>query len=360
MLFPAILAPESAPHHLRLLGTIVPTYALLAIGLHSSLSFVTRQLSPLTSHLSPLISHLLPLTFYFLLITYHSSLITHHYFTLWPQSTDFTLPIDLYAVRLAKDIAHAPPGITYIIPMDIRAATEARHYTIDYLLNTSYSHPPNLAAASNAPYMYLPVDEHNAEIGLTHATNQLRVIHWTADKHQAADEKELLIYLLTTQATLLKHEAFPVYDVDTWQRNSETTAFKLPIINQPIAANFDNLLRIDAAYIATQTIPGAWLPVAITVAPLNHMDADYKASLRLIAPNGTRVAQKDRTLRHNFHQGTSLWPPETVNEYYLLPLPPNLPPAQYTVTIVLYHPDTQTPLIANGLAELPLGQIDLK
>jgi len=359
MLFPAILAPEGAPHHLRLLGTIVPTYALLAIGLHSSVSFVNRQLPIITTHYSPLTSHLSPLIFYFSFLISHFLFLISHFFILWPHSTDFTLPVDLYAMRLVEDIAHAPAEVTYIIPMDIRADIEARHYTIDYLLDTPYSHPPNLAVATNAPYMYLPVDEHNAEICLSHANHTMRVIRWTADKHQAADEKELLTYLLTTQATLLKHESFPVYDVDTWQRNPETTAFKLPAINQPMAANFDNLLRIDAAYIATQTIHGAWLPVAITLAPLSHMDVDYKVSFRLIAPNGKRVAQKDRTLRHNFHQGTSLWPPETVNEYYLLPLPPHLAPAQYTVVIVLYHPDSQAPLVANGLVEVPLGQFNL-
>jgi hypothetical protein len=90
------------------------------------------------------------------------------------------------------------------------------------------------------------------------------------------------------------------------------------------------------------------------------MDADYKASLRLTGPTGERVAQKDRILLHNFHQGTSLWPPETVNEYYLLPVPPETPPGQYGVSVVIYHPDTQTPLVADSRAEVLLGEVQVK
>ena len=87
------------------------------------------------------------------------------------------------------------------------------------------------------------------------------------------------------------------------------------------------------------------------------METNYKVSLRLIGPGGERVAQKDRTLRHNFHQGTSLWPPETVNEYYLLPVPPDAPAGNYTVAVVIYHPDTQAHLVAAGSVEIPLGQV---
>ena len=29
----------------------------------------------------------------------------------------------------------------------------------------------------------------------------------------------------------------------------------------------------------------------------------------------------------------------------------------YTVTVVIYHPDTQAPLVAGGLVEIPLGQV---
>ncbi|MCB9101601.1 MAG: glycosyltransferase family 39 protein [Anaerolineales bacterium] len=348
MLLPALLAPEGAPHHLRLLGAIIPTYIFIAMGVTSIVYFITRILSrPTRNYQLSIINYqlLVPLLLYTIL-AFHTMT---NYFIRWPNATDFTLPFDLYATRLAADIAQAPPGIGYVLPMDIRAADEARHYTIDYLLA---DHP-------NAAYTYLPVDERNAERWLTQAAQgqtQLRVVRWTNDKHREADAKEIVTFLLEINGDLTGHESYPVYDVDTYTLIGQP-AFTLPAIDHPIGADFDGLLRLDAAYVSPQIAPGDDLPVALTLAPLAPMTTDYKASIRLIGPAGETIAQKDRQLQHNFHQGTSLWPPETVNEYYLLPAPPETPPGDYVVKVVLYQPDTLAPLVANGVVEVPIGKV---
>jgi hypothetical protein len=171
--------------------------------------------------------------------------------------------------------------------------------------------------------------------------------------------KEMVTYLLETNAQLTNRESFPVYNIETYVLN-ENADFKLPPINQPLNAVFDNLLRIDAVFIQPAVSPGEQLPIALTLSPLAQMDADYKLSLRLVSPTGKRLAQKDRLLLHNYHQGTSLWPAETVNEYYLLPVPPQTPPGEYGVTAVIYHPDTGAALVAGGLAEVPLGTVQIE
>jgi hypothetical protein len=350
MLFPAILAPEGAPHHLRLIGTIVPTSAFVAIGLTTTASTLVNVLR-LRFH-APRVTPLL-LTPYFLLPAICYMLLglqTYtNYFIRWPDTVDFTLPFDLYAVRLAGDIAHAPPAVAYVLPMDIRAGEEARHYTLDYLLGR--------------PATYLPVDEQNAARLLTEAADgkeQLRVVRWTGDKHREADAKEIIAYLLETNTRFQGRESFPVYDVETYTLPGRQTIFALPAIKQPIGANFDNLLRLEAAFVPGSAARGGWLPVALTLRPLAKMEVDYKVSLRLTGPTGERVAQKDRILLHNFHQGTSLWPPEPVNEYYLLPVPATTPPGDYSLTVVLYHPQTLAPVVAAGLAEVPMGQVSIK
>ncbi len=349
MLLPAILAPEGAPHHLRLIGTIVPTYALVAIGLVAVINFLNTLLSFVLRF-----SYLLPVICYLLvgLQTYTN------YFIHWPTSVDFTLPFDLYAVHLADDIAHAPPHVAYVLPMDVRAGVEARHYTLDYLLGLE--HPT---------YTYLPVDEHNAAALLTQAARdktELRVVRWTQDKHHEADAKELVTYLLETTARLQQHNSFPVYDLETYLLPTTRTIFSLPTINRPLGLNFtqpdtgESLLQLEAAFVPKTTLPGQWLPIALTLAPLAPMEIDYKISLRLLGSVEERLAQKDRVLLHNFHQGTSLWPPEPVNEYYLLAVPPQTPPGDYTVAVVIYHPDTTAPLLVNGLVEVPIGIVQIE
>ncbi|MCB9102557.1 MAG: hypothetical protein H6632_23680, partial [Anaerolineales bacterium] len=206
---------------------------------------------------------------------------------------------------------------------------------------------------------YIPVDERNAERLLAQAAQgqtELRVVRWTDDKHRGADAKEIVTFLLETNGVLTGHESYPVYDVDTYTLIGQPS-FTLPAIDQPIGAEFDGLLRLDAAYVSPQIAPGDDLPVALTLAPLAPMTTDYKASIRLIGPAGEPIVQKDRQLQHNFHQGTSLWPPETVNEYYLLPTPPETSPGDYMVKVVLYHPDTLAPLVASGVVEVPVGTV---
>jgi hypothetical protein len=356
MLLPAILAPEGAPHHLRLIGAIVPSYALVALGWVTALNLLTKLLGRISPRLAAArLALLLPGVCYLLLAwqTYQ------HYFIRWPASTDFTLPFDLYAVRLAEQIAQTPPDAVYVLPMDIRAGAEARHYTLDYLWGLRQP----------SPYRYIPVDERNAAAGLTQAARnktELRVVRWTADKHREADAKELLTYLLETTAQWQAREDFPVYAVDVYRLPGPDTRFVWPTINQPLDLTFSApdtsqaLLQVEKIFVPAVGAPGKGLPLALTLAPLAPLPADYKASLRLVGPTGERLAQKDRILLHNFHQGTSLWPPETVNEYYLLPVPPLTPPGDYTITLALYHPDTLAPLVAQGLAEVPLGQVKIE
>ncbi|RME74539.1 MAG: hypothetical protein D6784_09700 [Chloroflexi bacterium] len=339
MLLPAILAPEGAPHHLRLIGTLGPTYILLAWGMVRLTGWLGRP-----ARLAPA-GRVLPALPYLIL----AALTFNSYFVRWPASTDFTLPFDLYAVRLASEIAAAPPETVYILPMDIRAGPEARHYTLDYLL------------ANQQPrrYHYLPVDEANAQAVLRQAAasaQQLRVVRWTADKHIEADARELVAFLLATNARLVDRQAFPVYNIETYRPLAGAT-FTLPDIDRPAHTVFEDRLRLEAVYLPASAAPGTVLPVAVRLFPLAKMTADYKASLRLVDPSGARVAQKDRVLLHPYHQGASLWPPEAVNEYYLLDIPPDAPAGNYTVTLVIYHPDTLAPLVAGGQAEIPLGQV---
>jgi hypothetical protein len=343
MLLPALLAPEGAPHHLRLLGAIVPSYLLVALGLVVVIEFGEKPLAGKSAYLRQLWRVLLPAT----VLTVTGWQTVQHYFVRWPQ-LDFTLPYDLYAVQLAEDIAAEDDSTGYVLLMDNRAGDEARHYTLDYLL-----------ADQPSAYTMLPVDERDVAERLAQAAagrEQLRVVRWTADKQLEADAKEMVAFLLADAGQLAGRESLPVLDVESYALRPDAQ-FALPTPNQPIDANFDNLLRLDARWLPDTAAPGGSLPVAITLTPLAPMDADYKASLRLVSPDGRRVAQKDRVLLHNFHQGTSLWPPEPVNEYYRLPLPPNAAPGDYTVTVVIYHPDTQAPLVAAGQAEVPLGTV---
>jgi hypothetical protein len=121
-----------------------------------------------------------------------------------------------------------------------------------------------------------------------------------------------------------------------------------------VEVTFGDVLRLEAVDLS---VIGNRVALAIRWAPLDAMDTDYKVSLRLVAADGSVVAQKDRFLRHNWHQGTSSWPPETVNEYYLLP---SVPPGEYEVQVVVYHPDTLAPLAVGGSGQFSLSKVQIE
>jgi hypothetical protein len=226
--------------------------------------------------------------------------------------------------------------------MDSRAGNEARHYTLDFLYR------------GDTPYHYVPVDEMSVAKQLTEVADgrkTLRVVRWLQDKHAGADEREVVTYLLARAARPVAEETHPVYRIETWALPSVATMFALPNVDREVGATFGGVLRLEAVDLS---VVGDTVAVAARWAPLAAMDADYKASLRLVGADGSVAAQKDRFLRHNWHQGTSLWPPETVNEYYLLP---PVSPGEYEVRVVVYHPETLTPLLTDKGAELSLGSV---
>ena len=355
MLLPGILAPEGAPHHLRLIGTAPLTYLLVGIGLDWLLGVISSALTETRSAtvsgwLQSLLQHSpawlasvgLPVVLFLGVGAATASTYTGR----WAALPDLYMAFDVYAVELAGTMAaDLDADAAYVIPMDQRAAHEARHYSLDYLY------------AGERPYTYLPVDETDAADILTQAAagySQLKVVRWTQDKHAAADERELVTFLLVSAgARLVDDVEFPVYHIETWQLPSTETGFRLPTADLPVDADFDDLLQLRAA--GVQSL-GDQVAVVLQWAPLASMDVDYKVSLRLTAADGARVAQVDRFLRHNWHQGTSLWPAEVVNEYYLLPVPG---PGAYQVSAVVYHPDTLAPLVAGGLAEAPVSSVEV-
>jgi len=356
MLLPAILAPEGAPHHLRLIGSAPATYVLVAIGCVYLLRIVGGVALSLWQRLGrrlvlkapaleqeiirrPTVGLIVPLALFLPV----GLLTAQQYFVQWARLPQLYMAFDVYAEELAEEIAaDGESGVVYIIPMDLRAGHEARHYTLDFLYH------------GRTPYYYIPVDEHTVAAQLTRAAKGaklFRVVRWTQDKHIAADEREVVTYLLGTTAQLVGNRMRPAYHVETWVLPSDQTIFQLPVPDVPRQAMFGGQIALEAVHLETGR---GWVGVALRWMPQAVMSVDYKVSIRLRGADEALVLQKDRTLRHNWHQGTSLWPPEHVNEYYWLS---PVSPGEYTVHLVVYEPDTLMPLLAEGSGEILLGSV---
>lgn len=104
------------------------------------------------------------------------------------------------------------------------------------------------------------------------------------------------------------------------------------------------------------------VPVALTWLPYNKINAYYSASVRLVNENGVKVANTDRQPA----TPTMLWQPDVpVAEDFALTVPPDIPPGQYRLEVLMYQAETDTDALLldeNFQAQraIPLGQIEVK
>ena len=86
--------------------------------------------------------------------------------------------------------------------------------------------------------------------------------------------------------------------------------------------------------------PGMSLPVVLTWSASQRPAADLTAFVHLIGPDGSLVAQYDKTPLDGFYPTTG-WTPETVlTDNYMLQLPDTLPPGRYRLDAGWYDAAT--------------------
>lgn len=107
-------------------------------------------------------------------------------------------------------------------------------------------------------------------------------------------------------------------------------------------------------------VPGADLPVTLYWAAAQTPDVDYAVFVHLLDAEGALVAGSDGRPANGRFPAPAWHPGLTVADAHALPLPPDLPPGNYTLHAGLYDPASgaRLPLAAGGDAA-PLGRITI-
>ncbi len=94
--------------------------------------------------------------------------------------------------------------------------------------------------------------------------------------------------------------------------------------------------RVTSAPLKAQYASGDILPIDITWLPLNKIDAYYSASVRVVDAHGNKIIAQDRQPS----LATFLWTPGVpVPDRFLLALPRDLAPGEYSVQVLMYQAD---------------------
>lgn len=107
----------------------------------------------------------------------------------------------------------------------------------------------------------------------------------------------------------------------------------------PSGANFDFLVTLLGARLATPLQTGATLPVTVGWTPMQPLESSYTGFVHLLDQAGRIVAQDDHLPLHGQRPTTTWVSGEVIEDGYELRLPAELPPGDYWLEIGLYDAD---------------------
>jgi len=211
-----------------------------------------------------------------------------------------------------------------------------------------------------------PLEDNAVAIGILGEMTLLRYFQWTEGLRPEVativadrDEERLAAIESALGASQAVYVTRPVHGLPERYslsalgpliRVRATPATTVPTTQHPLAIDLTDSLHL-LGYEAAVVSPYQQTTVRLTLhwQVLAPVDADYKVSARLLDGVGNQVAQVDGVPVHNTYP-TSRWKAgETITDVYDLTVPPDAPPGQYRLLVILYDPDT---LAEVGRAEL--------
>ncbi len=205
----------------------------------------------------------------------------------------------------------------------------------------------------------------------------VRVVEWKSESRWIDDDAQPLAFLLTKYGRYLHSRDY----IDFRVHNYTDISFEPPWILyeqlDALAIEYDGRIKLQGLALghdAEQLSFGQLLDLGqerslwgvLQWRTEPGQEIDYAISLRLYNDEGARTFQQDAVLWNPGHQPTSYWTAgEPVDTMTLLHFPPDLPPGDYELRMVVYNFETQVPTVQvdvwepeTTLARLRLSKID--
>ena len=221
----------------------------------------------------------------------------------------------------------------------------------------------HLLSQGIAPAHVIPMDVSNlartveAELLKSSEADKIKLVEWKSENRWIGDDAQQLAFLLTKYGRYLstdEYDDFTIYNYadisfeQPWlhyeQLDPLTIHYDGGIILQGLALGHDDEQLSFGQLLDAGHERSLWGVLQWRTEP--GLKIDYATSWRLYNTEGERSFQQDYVLWSPIHLPTSYWSPHLpVETMTLLHFPPDLPPGEYELRLVVYDFDTQIPTV---------------
>jgi hypothetical protein len=274
---------------------------------------------------------------------------------LWPRA----IYADLYDPRFAReDIAgvarwlndQTGPDDVILVDQKYPFGSYYRRYAIDPQATPS---GPEAAAAR-----YLFVDINTVDQVLSDWAGQASRVYWLQWYESDTDPRRAVPFLLDQVGRRGGEQEFRGYSIDWWELNPPNRFVLAPDLKSMTVAFPPAVQTVEASLPAHALPPGAPLPVVIRWqrTPGGTLARPLKARVALYDAAGARLVQSDQRLLNDRHLLPAEWhASDRPLNVYLLETPPDLPPGEYSLGLLVYDAETLEPLGMVDAAGNPAG-----
>jgi 4-amino-4-deoxy-L-arabinose transferase-like glycosyltransferase len=210
-----------------------------------------------------------------------------------------------------------------------------------------------------APDQSIRVLSRSGPVHGTYPTSQWEAGEFVADRlaFRVSPDTQPGTYTLEAQVDGLPVQPLGQFDVQAIART-----WTLPTTQHPMSVTLGSQVAL-VGYDAESPIPNLksqQVELRLYWQSLHEMDENYTVFVHLVDSNGSVRSQKDNAPVNDTYP-TSLWQPgEFVADAYILQLPPDLPPGDYSVEVGMYLAETGARLqVAGNGDHVALGKIHI-
>ena len=360
LFLPATLARDSAPNTLRMIGAVPAIYLLVAVGVWEAFRILRERYGALQGRAGLIFREnwtraaIAMAVMVGGLILVQGVTTYRNYFHRWAVAPE------LYRAYEAEwpDLAHALNEQPSATDMVYLISSSYGYYSFDYLYQgVAPAHIFDMARPDLAQKI-------SSTLAAKESVSTVKLVEWNTNTAWIDDDTEPFAFLLRKYGRYVGSDELADFRLHNYVDISLGRPWTFYDYLEPLTVHYDGGITLHGLALGQggeqlstgQPLPlggdrSLWAVLQWQTAP--GLDIDYAISLRLHNMEGERVYQADDLLwKPTNHTPTSQWSADEVVESLIqLEFPPDIPPGDYELRMVVYNFETQAPTVQQGVWE---------